>query len=193
MEKVVGIDEAGRGAWAGPLVAAAVTWPSNQDLDLADSKALSSKQRAQKAIFIEKVGLQIGLGWVSASDLDRFGLTQGQKLAMEQAWRALADPSGPVIIDGPINYLKDVTVAQAIVRADSLVPAVMAASIIAKVYRDRFMIYLDKKYPNYKLGDNKGYGTKAHQEALDRFGFVEGLHRQSYKPVAKTKGNPRRA
>ena len=193
---IIGLDEAGRGAYAGPLLAAAVVWPDwAKTPGLADSKRLTAGQRQRLAVVIKNRAESIGLGWVTASEIDQLGLGPANRLAMERAWRQLSNPGCPVIIDGPINYLTKVPKAVALVRADSQVAAVMAAGIVAKVERDQFMVDLGKIHPEYGFAANKGYGTNQHQVALEKYGSLPGVHRRSYRPlqVVRERENPRRA
>jgi ribonuclease HII len=189
----VGIDEVGRGCWAGPLVAAAVILPSDFSLEdcplkLRDSKKLSKKQREIAAQWVQEGALAVGLGWVWPVDIDSGGITRAVKRAMRQALAAIQIPYDEVIIDGNINYLENVRGStshkiRAVVKADDLVPAVSAASIVAKVARDKYMAELGEKYAGYGFDKHVGYGTAAHIAALQKFG-VSDIHRRSFKPIA---------
>lgn len=181
---LIGVDEAGRGAWAGPLVAAAVAL--NQDIQsipgLKDSKQLSAKGR-QALYDIILSTAKVGIGLVEPSHIDSRGLSWAQARAMSRAVRELGQlPPAEIIIDGSIDYLK-LPNSRPLVRADSSVPAVMAASIIAKVYRDGLMGQLEDKFPGYGFASHKGYGTQTHAQALKDLGVCQ-IHRRSYKPVA---------
>lgn len=186
----IGIDEVGRGCWAGPLVAAAVAL--KQPLPgLKDSKKLSKLQREKLAGVIEKEALAIGIGWVWPQAIDNGGITQAVKTAMADALAAVEICYDEVIIDGNINYIEGVVKFRgpssegkilAMVKADDLVPAVSAASIIAKVARDNYMAAIDATYPGYGFASHVGYGTAAHIAALQQLGVTE-IHRRSYKPV----------
>ena len=188
----IGIDEVGRGCWAGPLVAAAVWFDRagqpGPDLrqQLADSKQLSARQR-ERAFDLIVAQARIGLGWVSPRTIDRLGLSRAQTLAMDQALSQLGSRPSPsrIIIDGKINYLAHQPGSQVQTQADRSVPTVMAASIIAKVVRDRFCRLLDRLYPDWGLEAHKGYGTARHQQQLAIRQPVAGLHRFSYRPVAR--------
>lgn len=190
--RIVGIDEVGRGCWAGPLVAGAVLLPENFDVPvdaawkLADSKVLKKTERETTAEVIRKLANGIGLGWVTASEVDGLGLTKAVGLAMRRALDALAVASpeyDEIIIDGSYNFLADEPKARAVVKADGSVPAVSAASIVAKVARDEWMATeAARRFPDYGFESHVGYGTKRHIEALRRHGPC-GLHRRSYKPV----------
>jgi ribonuclease HII len=176
-----GVDEVGRGCWAGPLVAAAVALKRPIE-GLKDSKKLSQLQREKLAAIIETEALAIGIGWVWPEAIDNGGITQAVKSAMEEAVSAIAIEWDELVVDGNINYFNDNPRARALVRADDLVPAVSAASIIAKVARDNYMADADVHFPGYGFKQNVGYGTASHIAALKTFG-VCGIHRLSYKPI----------
>lgn len=194
----VGIDEVGRGCWAGPLVAGAVILPSNpvwevcppkgegtgvQKVVLRDSKKLSKQQRAAAKEWIQKHALAVGLGWVWPAEIDAQGITWAVKTAMERALADITTDYDQIIIDGNINYFKDNPKAQAVVRADDTVPSVSAASIVAKVARDTYMAELSEAYAGYGFDKHVGYGTTAHIAALKALG-VSDIHRRSYKPIS---------
>lgn len=193
----VGIDEVGRGCWAGPLVAGAVILPPKllwearppkgevtevQKLHLRDSKKLSKRQRVTLAELIHKQALAVGLGWVWPAEIDKHGLTWAVRTAMQRALAEITAEYDEIIIDGNVNYFAGNQKARAIVKADDSVPAVSAASIVAKVARDGYMIGLDEKYARYGFDKHVGYGTAAHIAALKQFGVCD-LHRRSYKPI----------
>ena len=178
----VGIDEVGRGCWAGPLVAGAVIL--NKSIDgLKDSKKLSKKQREKMADEIQKYAVSIGLGWVQPAELDELGLTEAVRLAMRRALEQITVDYDEIVIDGNINFFPDNPKAKAVIKADDTVPTVSAASIIAKVARDNFMAEIANKYPDYGFERHVGYGTAFHLERLKLHG-VSQLHRRSFKPVA---------
>lgn len=180
----VGIDEVGRGCWAGPLVAGAVILEGSIP-GLRDSKKLSKKQREKLAVIIENEALAIGLGWVWPEAIDSDGISISVEEAMEQAIKAIKLPYGKVIVDGSFNFLKANPLAEALVRADDSVPAVSAASIVAKAARDKYMADVAHgKYPQYGFNKHVGYGTAVHIAALARYGVTD-LHRKSYKPIQK--------
>jgi ribonuclease HII len=177
----VGIDEVGRGCWAGPLVAGAVIL-GEPIVGLKDSKKLSKKQREKLVGQIKSTAVSIGLGWVWPEEIDIGGVTQAVKVAMERALAAIDASYGEIIIDGNINYFPNEPKAQAVIKADDSVPAVSAASIVAKVARDDYMAEMAKKYPEYAFEKHVGYGTAAHIAALKLHGICV-LHRKSYKPI----------
>jgi ribonuclease HII len=178
---IVGIDEVGRGCWAGPLVAGAVLL--TQDVPgLKDSKKLTKVQREALAIAVRESGAQIGLGWVTAAEVDEFGLTKAVRLAMQRALEKIDASKARVIIDGNLNFLAHLPNTEALIKADDSVPAVSAASIVAKVARDNYMMELAEQYPDYNFDKHVGYGTAAHIAALQQFG-VTPEHRKSYKPI----------
>ena len=185
---IVGIDEVGRGCWAGPVVAGAVLLPDGFTVPeaaawrLADSKTMSRHQREQADVEIRAVAQAFGLGWVAAAEVDSLGLTAAVALAMRRALQAVTAVYDDVIIDGSYNFLPDIPHARAVVKADGSVPAVSAASIIAKVARDGYMRRAAETYPGYGFESHVGYGTKQHASALRDLGVTE-LHRRSYRPV----------
>jgi ribonuclease HII len=178
---VAGVDEAGRGPWAGPVVAAAVILRGPVPCGLDDSKKLSARRReALFAALIESDCL-IGVGQASVAEIDAINILQATYLAMTRAVEALAQPPGHVLVDG--NRLpKWRWPATAIVGGDGSEPAISAASIIAKVTRDRIMAALDGLHPGYGWATNQGYGTAAHALALNQRG-VTPHHRASFAPI----------
>ncbi len=191
--QTVGIDEVGRGCWAGPLVAGAVLLPSNFTLEdgplggvlrLRDSKKLSKKQREQLAMIINEHAVAIGLGWVWPEAIDSGGITAAVKSAMQQALAAITTEYDEIIVDGNINYFANNPKARAVIKADDLYPSVSAASIVAKVARDAYMEQIAQEYPEYAFQSHVGYGTAAHIAALNTLG-VTVIHRKSYKPIQK--------
>lgn len=178
---IVGIDEVGRGCLAGPLVAGAVLLKSPIS-GLKDSKKLTRLQRERLSAQIHLEALAVGLGWVSAQELDTFGLTEAVRLAMKRALANITEPFNEIIIDGNYNFLAEHPAAKCIIKADDSVPAVSAASIIAKVARDAFMRDAAQTYPGYFFENHVGYSTSAHLEALQKHGMCD-LHRRSFAPV----------
>lgn len=182
VEIIVGIDEVGRGPWAGPLVAAAVALAKDQTIDgVNDSKLLTKTKRSGLIESIKKESVAIGIGWVNPRQIDQYGLTRATSLAMQRAVENLAIKFNLAVIDGNIQYLKGEEY-RCEVKADQKYQAVAAASIIAKVARDSYMEKLSRVYPGYGFEDHVGYGTSKHKQALAELG-VCGLHRLSFKPI----------
>lgn len=185
---ILGIDEVGRGPWAGPLVVGAVVLPELHTIDgLTDSKKLSAKKRTALDIVIRRQALGWGLGWVHAEEIDEVGLSAALRLATVRAVEAIKAPYHEIIIDGTINFLKETNKGAYVTtmpKADLLVPAVSAASIIAKVARDTYMEEQSTLYPEYGFGSHVGYGTAQHQQALMIHGVTK-LHRTSFAPIKK--------
>ena len=180
MSRVVGIDEAGRGPWAGPIIACAVSL--NDKIDgLDDSKQLTKHKREQLARSI-RLNADIGVGWISSSAIDQIGLTRATAAAMSVAYSQIKSSDDYVIIDGNTKYLE--IGEEAIVKADSKFNEVAAASIIAKTARDSYMTMLSTVYPQYSFDKHAGYGTKAHTQAILKHGICD-QHRKSFKPIAK--------
>lgn len=179
---LAGVDEVGRGPLAGPVVAAAVILNPDKPIDgLMDSKKLSENKRDLLSDLIKERALSWSLGRAEVSEIDEINILQASLLAMQRAVAGLSIQPELALIDG--NKLPDLKCrAEAIIKGDSKIPAISAASIIAKVARDLEMQELDKLYPEYGLAKHKGYPTKTHIEALSVHG-VSPIHRISYKPV----------
>lgn len=175
---IVGIDEVGRGAWAGPLVVGAVLLGGAAIEGLTDSKLLTKKRREELDGEIRRQALGIGLGWVSAPHVDELGLTAALKLASKRAISHIKHDYKEIIIDGNISFIDDPRVTL-MKKADLLIPSVSAASIVAKVARDNYMSHLSKIFPAYKFGSHVGYGTAAHRDAVHVHGLTP-LHRRSW-------------
>jgi ribonuclease HII len=178
---IVGIDEVGRGCWAGPLVAGAVLL-GEPIPGLADSKKLRKVQRERLDAEIRLQALAFGIGWVTPQELDKIGLTEAVRLAMQRAIEEITVPYDEIIIDGNYNYLSTDPRSSCLIKADDTVPAVSAASIIAKVARDAFMSSASLQYPGYHFEKHVGYGTTAHAAALKLQGICD-LHRRSFAPI----------
>jgi len=180
---IVGIDEAGRGPLVGNVVAGAVILPDNFDLPgLTDSKKLSEKKR--QALYKEiTTQCHWSTGQSSPQEIDEINILQATMLAMERAIESLSAKYDRVLVDG--NRCPDLENCSAIVKGDMKVPAISAASIIAKVTRDQQMIDLDKDYPQYGFIRHKGYGTLEHLSALEEFGIIKGQHRESFAPIRR--------
>ena len=184
---ILGIDEVGRGPWAGPLVVGAVVLGGAKIDGLTDSKKLSKKQRERLDIEIRDKAAGFGLGWVEAGVIDEIGLSKALKMATKMAVEQIKTPYDEIIIDGTVNFLAETTKGQYVKtmkKADLLIPSVSAASIIAKVARDNFMTLQDEIYPGYKFKNHVGYGTAAHITAIEKLG-VTPLHRLSFAPLQK--------
>lgn len=178
---IVGIDEVGRGCWAGPLVAGAALLKKPIP-GLKDSKKLTKLQREKLDAIIRVEALAYGIGWVTPAEIDELGLTKAVGLAMHRAMAEITLAYDEVIIDGNYNYFPELTAARAVIGADNTVPAVSAASIIAKVARDKFMAGQHAIFPGYGFDKHVGYGTLVHRTALKELGLC-ALHRRSFKPI----------
>lgn len=179
---VLGIDEVGRGSWAGPLVVGAVVLPTKIPEGLTDSKLLSRKQRDFIATDIKSCALFCKTGWVWPEEIDRTGLTEAISLAITRAIEGCHNYE-KIIIDGSYNFLPKNIKSICMVKADLSVPAVSAASIVAKVERDEYMRTQAVIYPNYGFENHVGYGTEKHRKSLAQHGITP-IHRTSFKPVS---------
>lgn len=218
---IIGVDEAGRGAWAGPVVAACVAWAGRNPIrgKLWDSKMLKLHEREKTyeeiSRLCEQWKLTLGVGIIDASVIDEVGIREANRRAMSEALlqnkkaqskkhkggffnnptelpcqgempaRQRGFLTGKLLIDGRDNYIFDVPglpKPEYIVRGDSKIKQIMAASIIAKVTRDRLMTDFEKQFSGYWFAKHKGYGTALHQKTLQEFGVCE-IHRKSYKPI----------
>jgi ribonuclease HII len=177
----VGIDEVGRGSWAGPLVVGAVILNARL-AGLRDSKVLTKAQRLILDGKIRRVAAACSLGWVWPEELDKLGLTAGTTLAINRALEQISIDYDEIIIDGHINFIADNPKSRTLIKADSLVLSVSAASIVAKVARDKYMEEMAKEYAEYGFNRHVGYGTKLHQDMINEYGICE-IHRKSYKPI----------
>ena len=177
----LGIDEVGRGCWAGPLVVGAVVLAQPIE-GLKDSKKLSKKRREELSAIVLDRAAATGLGWVTAEEIDSSGLTRSTGLAAERALAQINIDFDEIIIDGNTNFLPKDPRVKTIIKADDSVAAVSAASIIAKVARDAYMVQAALLYPDYGFEEHVGYGTARHIVALQKHGTCQ-LHRRSYKPI----------
>lgn len=179
---VAGVDEVGRGPLAGPVVAAAVILDEARPIEgLADSKTLSARRREEFSVLIRERALCWALGRAEVEEIDRLNILQASLLAMQRAVMALALQPEHVLVDG--NQVPKLTCSvTAVVRGDVTVPAISAASILAKVARDAEMCELDRCYPGYGFSMHKGYPTRTHIEALQKQG-ISPIHRRSFGPV----------
>ncbi len=181
---VAGVDEVGRGPLAGPVVTAAVILdPERPVSGLADSKVLSEKKREALFEEIQMNAKAWAIGRAEVEEIDKINILQATMLAMQRAVAGLALQPGHVLVDGNRCPAFPCT-AEAIIKGDGKIPAISAASIIAKVTRDREMVLLDAEYPGYGLAGHKGYPTKAHMTALQNLG-VTPIHRRSFAPVRR--------
>ena len=182
--RVAGVDEAGRGPLAGPVVAGAVILDPEKPIDgLQDSKRLPPAMREALYLEIQEKALAWAVASADVGEIDRINILQATLLAMQRAVKALQPAADHALIDGNCCPLLACP-AQAIVKGDSRVAVISAASIMAKVSRDREMMSLDLQYPGYGLARHKGYPSKAHIEALESLG-VTPIHRRSYAPVRR--------
>ena len=197
---ILGIDEVGRGPWAGPLVVGAVILGGAEIDGLDDSKKLTKKRREALDVEIREKAAAWALGWVSAQELDDIGMSEALRLATRRAVEQIQAQCrqqnlafSEIIIDGKVNFLRGTALEKfvaTIPKADGLIPSVSAASIVAKVARDQFMAEQDAVYPGYGFVSNAGYGVAKHRAAIERMG-VTPLHRLSFAPLAKYTVTPR--
>jgi ribonuclease HII len=183
---IAGVDEAGRGPLAGPVSAAAVVLPSGFSIPgLTDSKLLTHTKRLKLRDIIMAKALHFSVAEASVEEIDQLNILQASLLAMQRALLALKIIPNHVLIDGnqlpPILKLKQMQ-GECVIDGDKIIPAISAASILAKVARDELMLELDKSYPEYSFAKHKGYGTKLHLEALRKYG-ASLIHRKSFAPV----------
>lgn len=179
---IAGVDEAGRGPLAGPVIAAAVILDPKRPVEgLKDSKKLSAAKRVQLADMIKMHALAWAMGRAEVEEIDRINILQASMLAMQRAVQALPIQPYRVQVDG--NYCPMLVMpVEAVVKGDALVPAISAASILAKVARDREMLVLHEQFPEYCFDQHKGYPTKLHMQRLKAYGICSH-HRKSYAPV----------
>ena len=179
-----GVDEVGRGPLNGPVVAACVILPKDFKLEgLTDSKKITEKKREQFYEYIIKNALYYGIGEASPSEIDEYNILEATKIAMKRAIDKVEKQVkiDYLLIDGNMKFDFEYPY-KSIVKGDMLSISISAASVLAKVYRDRQMIELDKKYPMYGYKSHKGYPTKKHIEALKKYGLIDG-YRLTYEPV----------
>ena len=192
---ILGIDEVGRGPYAGPLVIGACIlgdWQNSENAEwiekLTDSKKLSAKRREELYVLIKEKALATATGWVSSTEIDEVGLSEALRLAARRAVEQIQKtkvPFSEIIIDGTMNFLVGTKLEKyvsTLKKGDFLVKEISAASILAKVERDKYMAELDAVYPEYGFGKHVGYGTAAHQKAMEEFGLTPE-HRRSFRPV----------
>lgn len=179
---IAGVDEAGRGPWAGPVVAAAVILnPKRAIRGLKDSKLLNELQREKLYQRICEHALCYSIASASVEEIDSINILQASLLAMKRAVSQLTIQAHKILVDG--NKSPDFGIpSEAIIGGDNKIAAISAASILAKVTRDRIMVELDGHYPHYGFAKHKGYGTPMHQQSLAQYGICEH-HRKSFKPI----------
>ena len=198
---ILGIDEVGRGPYAGPLVIGACIlgdWQNSENAEwiekLTDSKKLSAKRREELYVLIKEKALAAATGWVSSAEIDEIGLSEALRLATRRAVEQIQQtmvPFSEIIIDGTMNFLVGTKLEKyvsTLKKGDFLVKEISAASILAKVERDNYMAKLDAVYPKYGFGKHVGYGTAAHQKAMEEFGLTPE-HRRSFRPVREIAEN----
>lgn len=176
---VCGIDEAGRGPLAGPVCAAAVILPIDCQIEgLDDSKKLSEAKREALFQEVQSHAVAYGIGWASEQEIDQINILQATFLAMNRAVEALTQMADYALVDG--NRMPPLPISgETVVKGDGKCACIAAASILAKVSRDRLLRELDKQYPEYGFGEHKGYGTKGHYEAIKKYGILP-IHRRSF-------------
>ena len=178
---IVGVDEVGRGPLIGNVVTAAVILPQGCDLPVNDSKKLSAAKREALFTQIQSEAIDYAIAFASPEEIDTLNILQATLLAMQRAVAQLKQPYDEVWVDG--NRCPNVDKpCRAVVKGDGKVAAIAAASILAKVTRDREMQILDQRYPHYGFAQHKGYPTQAHLAAIKKYGLIEG-YRHSYKPI----------
>lgn len=183
LNAMIGIDEVGRGCWAGPLLVVAARQTSDLPTGLKDSKQLSSRQR--KLLTVDIVtACQLGEGWVTSVEIDTIGLAGAMRLGVDRALQAIsAESNEQIIMDGNVNYCSPkFRNVETVIKADGLYPIVSAASIYAKQLRDAHMIKLALDYPDYGFERHVGYGTAYHKACLINLGPSD-QHRKSFKPI----------
>ena len=192
---ILGIDEVGRGPYAGPLVIGACIlgdWQNSENAEwiekLTDSKKLSAKRREELYVLIKEKALAAATGWVSSAEIDEIGLSEALRLATRRAVEQIQQtkvPFSEIIIDGTMNFLVGTKLEKyvsTLKKGDFLVKEISAASILAKVERDNYMAKLDTVYPEYGFSKHVGYGTAMHQKTMEEFGLTPE-HRRSFRPV----------
>ena len=184
--RVVGVDEAGRGPLAGPVVAAAVVFVDGETIPgIGDSKRLTASRRSRLSLRIRETAVDWAIGAATAREVDRLNIHNATLLAMRRAVLGLRERIDYVYIDG--NFYPDIpNPGESVIRGDQNIPAVSAASILAKVSRDRQMVWMDRIYPQYGFSRHKGYPTRFHRSALETLGPTPE-HRMSYAWVDKSK------
>ncbi len=183
---IAGVDEAGRGAWAGPVSAGAVILPQRPDLaerlpGVRDSKQMTARQRACWAEVIRTLACAWGVGFASAEEIDELGILPATRLAMQRAIGQLSPTPQHLLVDA-VRLPEVGLPQQALIKGDVRVLSIAAASVLAKTARDALMVELDGSYPGYSLARHKGYGTAAHRAAVECLGPC-AIHRRSFAPI----------
>lgn len=186
IQHIAGIDEAGRGALAGPVCAAAVILPNQPGLikmleGVRDSKQMTKSQRIEKQAVIQKVALSWAVAFASSKEIDKFGIIASTRWAMQRALLQLSPTPKHLLIDALLLPETDIP-QTSLLKGDARSLSIAAASVLAKVARDEWISALDHKYPSYKLANNKGYGTQVHRTAISKFG-PSPIHRISFAPM----------
>lgn len=182
---VAGVDEVGRGAWAGPLVAAAVILgPDFRIRNIRDSKLMTAADRERVAKRIHDSAQGVGIGVVEIEEINKSGFAWALRQAGLRALENLSEKPGQVLLDGHHDYLAEQYSCETIVGGDATELCIAAASVVAKVHRDQLMTELHEQFPAYGFADHKGYGTPKHQAALREHGPTE-VHRSQWKPIQK--------
>ena len=182
-EYILGLDEAGRGPWAGPLVVAGCILPKGYKNDeINDSKKLSMKKREWLFDEIIKSAIAYDILFISAQDVDKLNPKQASINGMYEVFSSIKPTAQVVLIDAE-KVPKIKAKAESIIKGDTKSISIAAASILAKVARDRYMIEIANKYPEYHFDSNKGYGTIEHLKAIQKFGPIKDFHRFSYRPI----------
>lgn len=182
---IVGVDEAGRGPLAGPVVAGAVIFPQDfLDPRINDSKQLTEKEREELFSLVKENALSYGIGFASVEEIDTLNIYMATKVAMTRALAQIKVPYDLIVTDAmPLEGLGCEVIP--VIKGDAKCQNVAGASILAKVTRDHYLDELDAKYPQYGFKKHKGYGTKLHLDALEKYGPIEGIHRKTFGPVRK--------
>ena len=184
---VAGLDEAGRGAWAGPVFAAAVVLPPEPMMEsilsgVRDSKQMTPHQREHWAGEIQAVALAWGIGWAEAGEIDRIGILPATRLAMSRAVEQLGEMPEYLLVDGNFLLPEIPLPQQALIKGDGRSLSIAAASVLAKTARDMLLIDCETNYPGYGFARHKGYGTAIHRAALEQLGACP-IHRMSFAPL----------
>ena len=180
---IAGTDEAGRGPLAGPLVVAAVIFPKGyKNEDINDSKQLTAKKREELFEIVKRDALAYSIKIISVEDIDKLNILNADKKGMKEALLEL-NPQPDFVLTDAVPLLNLPFPAVPIIKGDAKALCIAASSILAKVTRDHLMMELDKQYPEYGFAKHKGYGTKKHIEAIEKYGPIEGVHRKTFEPV----------